>query len=344
MTDYTGLERLLHRLALGNSATAEMAFSTDQTLSKPDPDVVRRGPHVFVAGLARAGTTILTRRLYESGAFRSLTYRDMPFVLAPGLWRKIRGKSRQSVQAAERAHGDGLIVDIDSPEALEEPFWRLFDGPAYILADRMIPHTPDSDMIDRYRAYVGAILISTGSSRYLAKNNNNILRLPTLAKAFPNALILIPFRDPLTHAASLENQHRRFCILHGEDPFARQYMGWLAHHEFGADHKFFAVPGDTTPTIADSEYWLGQWYAVDDWLASTAPENARFVCYEDLCNDPSVWTGLAKATGISGTLAKPFRPVPSVQRSAGSELFGKSAALYYRLRDLSRGERVCPAA
>ena len=146
MTDYTGLERLLHRLALGNSATAEMAFSTDQTLSKPDPDVVRRGPHVFVAGLARAGTTILTRRLYESGAFRSLTYRDMPFVLAPGLWRKIRGKSRQSVQPAERAHGDGLIVDIDSPEALGEPFWRLFDGPAYILADRMIPHTPDSDI------------------------------------------------------------------------------------------------------------------------------------------------------------------------------------------------------
>ena len=67
MADYNWRERLMHRLALGNAATAEMAFSIDQTISKPDVEAAKQGRHVFVAGLARAGTTILTRQLYESG-------------------------------------------------------------------------------------------------------------------------------------------------------------------------------------------------------------------------------------------------------------------------------------
>ena len=59
--------------------------------------------------------------------------------------------------------------------------------------------------MEKFIRYVGAVLVSDpeGRTRYLSKNNNNILRLPALARAFPQALILIPFRDPLTHAASL---------------------------------------------------------------------------------------------------------------------------------------------
>ena len=45
--------------------------------------------HVFVSGLARSGTTILLNALYESDEFASLSYKDMPFVLAPNLWSKL---------------------------------------------------------------------------------------------------------------------------------------------------------------------------------------------------------------------------------------------------------------
>lgn len=85
----SALDRALHRLALGSPAVAEIAFGLDRIVSRAGPgDPEAR--HVFVCGLARAGTTALTRRLHASGAFASLTYRDMPFVLAPNLWRACR--------------------------------------------------------------------------------------------------------------------------------------------------------------------------------------------------------------------------------------------------------------
>ncbi len=46
---------------------------------------------MYVCGLAGCGTTILLRVLGELGVFRSLTYRHMPFVLAPNTGAAITG-------------------------------------------------------------------------------------------------------------------------------------------------------------------------------------------------------------------------------------------------------------
>ncbi|MDQ2091596.1 sulfotransferase [Marimonas arenosa] len=329
-SDYTPMEQMMHRVALGNGAVAEMGFALDQLIARPDAEAARIGGHVFVAGLARAGTTVLTRALHESGAFGSLTYRDMPFVLAPTLWGKLN--RRGGVQASERAHGDGLVVDLDSVESLEEPFWRVFDGAAYIKADRLLPHVPEAALVSKYRRYVGAILKARGAGRYLAKNNNNILRLGMLAEAFPDAHLLVPFRDPVAHAGSLRAQHARFAETHAKDPFSRDYMGWLAHHEFGSDHRWFAV-GDKPegdPTARD--YWLAEWCSVYDWLLETAPERVRFVCYEDLCNDPAAWSTLAEEIGIEAGNATPFRAADVAAREGLSELEARAYAIYDRLR------------
>ena len=49
---------------------------------------------------------------------------------------------------------------------------------------------------------------SAGKSlRYISKNNLNIARLGYLLRLFPDARIVIPFRDPIQHAASLLKQH-----------------------------------------------------------------------------------------------------------------------------------------
>ncbi|MEZ5715268.1 MAG: sulfotransferase [Paracoccaceae bacterium] len=327
-SDYTAMERLMHRVALGNPAVAEMGFALDQLVARPDAAKAGEGAHVFVAGLARAGTTVLTRALHDSGAFGSLTYRDMPFVLAPNLWGKINGKG--GVKAAERAHGDGLAVDLDSVESLEEPFWRVFDGPRYIKADRLLPHDPAPALVGKYRRYVGAILKARKAGRYLAKNNNNILRLGALAGAFPNAHILVPFRDPLAHAGSLRAQHARFLDLHERDGFARDYMGWLAHHEFGSDHRWFAPGARPEGDWGGRDYWLQEWCAVYGWLLDTAPERVRCVCYEDLCTDPGAWQALAGELGIApGT--PPFRAAPPAARGAERPR-GAAHAIYDRLR------------
>jgi len=110
-----------------------MSFILDQMLHKSDPERVREQKHIFIAGLARAGTTALMRLFYETGEFCSLTYRDMPFPLAPLLWKKLMRFSAREQGLRERPHGDGIFVGFDSPEALEEVFWRVFCGEQYIL-------------------------------------------------------------------------------------------------------------------------------------------------------------------------------------------------------------------
>ncbi|WP_260925796.1 hypothetical protein [Novosphingobium sp. 9] len=55
--DYSLADRLLHRMALGVPALAELTFDLDQKLSGGAEKAKRAqlGEHVFVTGLARAG-------------------------------------------------------------------------------------------------------------------------------------------------------------------------------------------------------------------------------------------------------------------------------------------------
>ncbi|MGG7567369.1 sulfotransferase [Rhodovulum sp. DZ06] len=337
-SDYSALDKLLHRAALGARPIAEMSFDLDQGQAKPDVAAVRAGRHVFVTGLARAGTTILMRRIHGGGGFRSLTYRDMPFVLAPNLWGAKIGAAKAGTEAAERAHGDRIKVSVDSPESLDEVFWRVFDGESYIAPDHLLPHRPDEELRGRFAAYVGAILKSGGGSRYLSKNNNNVLRLPALRATFPEALILVPFRDPLTHARSLMRQHENFLDQQRGDPFVASYMTWLGHHEFGRDHRPFRFGDAEAARLAaldpgTLDYWLEVWRQTYAHVEQTAPADAIFVCYETLCEDPSVWERLAGIVGVEGgSDEEPF----SLGRGAQAEGVSPAAleearAIYDRL-------------
>ncbi|WP_260925793.1 sulfotransferase [Novosphingobium sp. 9] len=245
------------------------------------------------------------RAIHQGGAFRSLTYRDMPFPLAPNLWAKVSARWRQEqVDAAprERAHGDRILTGVDSPEALDEVFWRMECGSDYIRRDALVPHRVEQRTIERFRAYVAAVIASGGEGqhRYLSKNNNNVLRLPVLIEAFPRASVVIPFRDPASHAASLWRQHRHFTAMQAENPFVRRYMDWLVHREFGSGHRPFRfgdrLPEDLTPDQPD--YWLEIWMRVHTALVEQASGQMVFVCYEDLCSDPAVWQGIAQRLGL----------------------------------------------
>lgn len=262
------------------------------------------GNHVFVAGLARSGSTLLMRLLYESGAFCSLTYRDMPFVLCPNSWHQLASLASRRNKARERAHGDGILVDFDSPEALEEVFWRTFCGSQYIHDNCLLPMTAAEPAVDDFRVYIGLILQRYGKCRYLSKNNNNILRLPSLLQAFPEAHILVPFRRPLEQASSLLSQHQRFVNEGQGDSFVTRYMSWLGHHEFGLDHRPFMEP----PGVASEchsgqvDYWLDIWGLTYEWLLDNVPQsdNVIFVNYETLCSNPeAMWKALSKVLSLT---------------------------------------------
>ena len=286
---YSGADRLLHRIALGSPALLVATFDIERATHRGKIAAVPIRRPVFIAGLARAGTSILTRLLHQGGGFAAPSYRDLPFPLAPNSWARLGGK--RHVEASERGHGDGLTHDLDSPEAIEEVFWRALEGRRYLRRDGLAPAAPDPETLAAFRDYVRLVLLRHGGARYLSKNNNNILRLEGLATSFPDALLIHPFRDPLQQALSLLSQHRRAARLAGEDPFRRRFMTWLGHHEFGADHRpflFDGAPGrDEDPTRAD--YWLKLWDSVHRALLS-APARVRerqfFVDYDALCASP----------------------------------------------------------
>lgn len=342
---YGFFDRLLHRLALKFGSIAEMSFDLDQKMVRVKQDKIVSQRHIFVSGLARAGTTVLMRQFHATGLFRSLTYRDMPFVLAPNLWRRLSLISKRKIDNVERAHGDNLLVNADSPESLDEVFWRVFVGDEYLKKSHLKPHEASREVVDKYVRYVNAILSahSPRIERYLSKNNNNILRLGTIHQAFPNALILIPFREPLQHALSLLRQHRRFSELQEKSGFTLSYMTWLGHHEFGLDHRPFQF-GNATPSpyATDTlDYWLQLWCQTYAWLENTKPKNALFICYEDLCTREDDWTRLAALADITvdHRTGNPFklssRPVDT---HVDQNLAGQASAIYTRLQAQARAQ------
>lgn len=346
MVEYGFLDRVLHRAALQFSPLAELSFDLDQTINRVDPARIKGAHHVFVSGLARAGTTILMRRIHATGAFCSLTYRNMPFVLAPNIWGRLAVSTGRTGPAAERAHKDRILVDLDSPESLDEVFWRIFGGSEYITATNLTPHDPGRETTEKYVAYVAAILQADpgGRTRYLSKNNNNVLRLGAIRRAFPEAVLLIPFRDPLSHAGSLLRQHGNFVAQQHSNAFVRSYMTWLGHHEFGLDHRPFWFDAAGAERLAarqpaQLEYWLDLWCQTYAWLERSAPADAVFVCYEDLCRDADVWKCIAQLCGTGpgdGTYEGFVISQTGIDVSVQTHLVEEAADIYRRLHERGR--------
>ena len=309
---YGPLDRLLHRVAFAHPAIQRTLGDVENDLFRARlADVEVRQP-TFVTALPRAGTTLVLELLHGTGAFATFTYRHMPFVLNPLLWDRMSRSSRREAVAVERAHSDGMQVSFDSPEAFEEVLWlaHLRDR---IVGERGLEPLGADDVDDEFRtAFRNLVrklvaLDSPGGGggaggptpRYLSKNNANVARLPALPATFPDAVVLCCFRDPAAHVASLAAQHRNFTELHAADPFARRYMAWIGHHDFGANFLPIRVgatdgvppgppgsPGSSGSSGPDDAFWLRYWIDVYAHALDTAPADAAFVDYDALLADP----------------------------------------------------------
>jgi Sulfotransferase family len=326
-------DRLLHRLATGFTPFRDISFDIERSRFGKAARAIAIDRPVFVCGLARSGTSLIVRALNDTGQFGALTYRDMPFALAPNSWAAIAGKRRS--QSTERDHGDGLDHDLDTPEAIEELFWRHVSGKAYLKADALVPHHPSAAIRAQFRDYIGLVLLRTGKTRYLSKDNNNILRLPAIAQSFPDAIILHPFRDPLQQAASLLNQHRRATASGASDPFRSVYTASLGHHEFGPGHRPFRfgeakVCGD--PQTLD--YWLARWIDAHRFLVEchvpVGPQR-HFVDFDALAKGGSFAPVFALAGALGSTSLIPAPPALHQPMDVDPELLTKAMAIHVTL-------------
>ena len=305
---YSPVDRALHHVAFSLPFVQRALAEVENDLYRRQLEGITSRDEVFVTGIARAGTTLVLGLLYDTGEFASFTYREMPFILSPLLWQRLSKSSRKPGSEVERAHGDGVKVSFDSPEAFDEVAWQAYLGHR-ILGERWLAPVPAESLTpeatEGLRGTVRKLLLARGDGRplrYLSKNNANISRLEAIERLFPTARVLVVFREPLAHVASLMAQHRRFLAEHSADAFSRRYMRWIGHYEFGANLRPIDFDGryrrDGVPREADATFWLEYWTAAYGHALGSKSRQVRWVDFDGLRREPA--GALARLADLAG--------------------------------------------
>lgn len=363
--NYSFVDRALHHVAFSLPFVQRTLGELESDLYQRELGGVVTRDELFVTGLPRAGTTLVLELLYGTGEFASFTYRHMPFILAPLLWQRFSKGSRDPARRVERAHGDGVQVSCDSPEAFEEVAWlELLGGD--ILSERTLAPVPPEAVTPEAAAGLQMLvrkllLASAGPGgrpqlRFLSKNNANISRLGALEQIFPTARVLVVFRDPLAQVASLMAQHRRFLAEHADDRFSERYMRWLGHFEFGANFRPIDFEGRYRGRVLEREpdagFWLGYWTAAYRHALQAGSPQVRWIDFDRLVTQPGMsLQRLARLAGVEdpeslaaaasrlrAPSSRPLRPrdVPTPALEAAQEVYG-------RLRSAAAGQGVTGA-
>lgn len=255
---------------------------------------------VYVTGLARSGTTILTEMLERHPHLTCHRYSDFPNVWTP-YWRNyLLEKTRiHAPKMVERAHSDRIQVSNDSPEAVEEVLWMYF-FPS--LHDATLNQVLDGQLCNSkfdlyYRQHILKLLAVRKANRYLAKGNYNISRIRYILELFPDAKFLVPVRDPVHHVASLMRQHELFTKGSQQDTRIPLQMAMSGHFEFGPQRTpvSFDEPRATQAIIdcwqqgREAQGWARYWAESYQHILGQLEEfpEVRKACllfrYEDLC-------------------------------------------------------------
>lgn len=260
---------------------------------------------IYIAGVPRAGSTLLTEFLSNHPAVTSHRYGDFPNVYTP-YWRNwLAGRGRSSrLQPVERAHGDRIMITNESPEAVEEVIWMHFfrdlhDPEAdHVLDDRT--SVPEFERF--YTDHIRKLLLVRGRERYLAKGNYNTTRLLYILKLFPDARIIVPVRTPLDQVASLCKQDRLFHRAAREDSRIGRQLEMSGHFEFGPARRPVNIGRPKGQSPIEERWkrgdvvagWALYWNSVYANLLRQLDQNAglrsavRLVHYEPLCRAPEV--------------------------------------------------------
>lgn len=336
-SDYSYWSKLLHTIILDNYSVGQFLLKRELKKNNVKPS---DKPFIMVTGLARAGTTALTNLLYEPKVFHSISYLNMPFLMAPNLWKKVYNPKK--VKERERAHGDNVTFSESSIEALEEYFFKASLNDAYVHEKSLAVHEINDDTYALYLEYQ-QLFKAEDSTHYLAKNNNYMLRLDAMNKRKANNKVILLFRDPVEHAKSLMRQNENFIAQQTEDPFVLDYMNWLGHYEFGLNQKEFdfglerLTDNYTKDTL---NYWVAIWLNYYQYaLQFVRLENLVIVDYQDLLHSPNqLKAALAQYLNLTleNTQEEPFqqKAKPNTDITVDAVLSEKAYVVVQQLKEL----------
>jgi hypothetical protein len=257
---------------------------------------------IFVCGLARSGSTLLHEVIATHPQVATHRIKDYPMLFTPYWWRRATANQRPQAPQ-ERLHQDGVLVTTESPDALEEMLWMAFFPRCHDPAVSCLLGADDHHRAFEsfYGRHIRKLLLAEGATRYAAKANYHIARLPYLLRLFPDARFVIPVRAPVGHIASLLRQHRWFAQGQRKHPRALAYMRRSGHFEFGLDRRPMHL-GDGQRVRRITEAWAAgdevrglalYWDMVYGYLAQLLATDARVrdaalvVRFEALCTAPA---------------------------------------------------------
>ena len=274
-------ERLLHNLITKNKLLNKFFFEFEKILYLNKVTQFQNNKHIFVSGLPRSGSSILTIFLHNTNKFGSLTYSDSPFLLAPNFYSNFKKKNINKF--FKRIHDDGIEISLSSPEALDNLFFLTYSNEFNL-------HVVD---------YINLILFKTTKDRYLSKNNNIFDEFETLFRIFPNMILVVPFRDPVQQSNSLLRQHSNIKSKQKKNKFILEYMNSIGHHEFGLGYKFRRQPNKFHDTN-NINHWIEQWYLFYLSAVNKFENNKSvyFLNYELMCEDENYFRRFCKILDI----------------------------------------------
>ena len=266
MNNYSSIQIFLHDLVLNNNLIKKSLYEIEKIFFLKKVKIYQN-EHIFITGLPRSGTTVLLNFIFSFSKFASLKYKNMPFITSPNFSKLFLKKE---VKIKERFHQDGIMFNLNSPEAFDEVFLNTFD-------EKIIKN--------EFQNFVNLILLSQNKDRYLSKNNFLFKRINQIKTIFPKSKFIIPIREPLQHSYSLLKQHIHFSKLQKKNDFVRRYMNYLGHFEFGLNHRYWYKPIKFEDTF-NINYWLEQWILFYNKIFKNHFHNksCMFIRYEDLTN------------------------------------------------------------
>lgn len=286
--NYNYASRLLHKFILNSNLLLNFFFEIEKKFFLKKKIKFKS---LFITGLARSGSTILLDSLYKTGFFGSLKYSNLPFLTSPNLWSKLNFFSKKKNFKTERAHKDGIFIDNNSPEAFEEIFWKSQLN--YLQKNNLFIEKKNiNNIIKNLKIFINLILIKEKKFFYLSKNNNNLIRINLLNKKINNKKILIVFRNPIDHAISLFEQHKRFLKIQKNNKFVLEYMNMLYHNEFGKGHYPLLKNFKSKFLPNKLDYWIDYWISIYSYaqqnVYSDKYNDIFFLSYETLVSKPDL--------------------------------------------------------